>query len=148
MPEGLLETMERAASLCLQEETLEEKDCAISVSFVTPEEIHRLNLGYRGVDRPTDVLSFPLFEEQEELRITMKQRNQGDPPIELGDVVLCPDKAWQQAREYGHTPEREMVYLFVHSVLHLLGYDHMEEKEKKQMRQKEEKVMENLGISR
>ena len=92
------------------------------------------------MDRVTDVLSFPQYEDIRELP------QEGDIPI--GDVVICLQKVREQACEFGHSQEREMVYLFVHSICHLLGYDHMEKEDKDEMRAKEEKVMKQLGLER
>ena len=105
------------------------------------EEIHELNKLHRGVDKPTDVLSFPQFED-----VCEEAPEEGE--ICLGDVVICREKAAEQAEEFGHSFEREILYLFVHSVLHLLGYDHMEEGEKKVMRAREEKIMEHIDVLR
>jgi len=120
-------------------------DTELSVSFVGLDEIHELNRQYRGVDRPTDVLSFPMYERGE---IPSEEDLEEGESIELGDVVICTDKAKEQAEEYGHSYERELMYLFVHSIFHLLGYDHEDEEEKKEMREKEELVMTELGITR
>ena len=90
------------------------------------------------MDSPTDVLSFPMYDNPEEIQ-------EGDL---LGDVVICMDKVIAQAEEYGHSRERETVYLFTHSVLHLLGYDHMTEEDKKEMRSREEEVMAQLNLTR
>ena len=120
----------------------------ISLSFVTAEEIHELNRQYRGVDSVTDVLSFPLLEDLNELYDTEEGSSEEDEPVALGDVVICLEQAEEQAEEFGHSREREIVYLFTHSVLHLLGYDHMEEEEKQEMRSREEEVMTELGLSR
>lgn len=129
-----------AALLCLENEGIASDNVEISLSFVSKEEIHSLNKLYRNVDNHTDVLSFPLVEDFDDL--------DGDEDVLLGDVVICPEKAYEQAEEYGHSRERELVYLFVHSVLHLLGYDHMDEEEKAQMRAFEEKVMTALELER
>lgn len=142
-----LRTMTKAAAACVAGEQLDEEALAVSVSFVSMEAIHRLNRDYRDVDRPTDVLSFPQYEDLDEIREAAAWCDEKDP-LELGDVVICLDKAREQAAEYGHSEERELVYLFVHSVLHLLGYDHMEEEEKKSMRRREEEIMAWLGIGR
>jgi probable rRNA maturation factor len=139
--------MNKAATRCVAAEKLDPAIFAVSVSFVSLEEIHQLNRDYRDVDRPTDVLSFPQYEGIEELR-EVAEWGDAEDPLELGDVVICLEKAREQASEYGHSQERETVYLFVHSVLHLLGYDHMEEEEKKVMRAREEEVMTWLGIGR
>lgn len=133
--------MEQAASKCIELENrpnLDPDRCSVSVSFAMKEEIRQLNKAYRGVDSPTDVLSFPQFNSWEELP------EEGD--ILLGDVVICVEIALEQAREYGHSQERELLYLFTHSILHLLGYDHMKDDEKKIMREKEEQVMAELGL--
>ena len=138
------ETMKEALSVILGQEGINEDGAEVSVSFVTPEEIKKLNSEYRNVDSVTDVLSFPQFENVEEL--IDAEENTG--VAELGDVVICMDRAKSQAEEFGHPLKREVIYLFVHSILHLLGYDHMEEDEKKVMRAREEEVMGELGIVR
>lgn len=133
-------TMERAVCRCLETEGVDGQRAELSVTFVDPEEIRILNRDYRGVDKVTDVLSFPQFEGADEMP------QQGE--LCLGDVVICREKAAGQAEEFGHSFEREIIYLFTHSVLHLLGYDHMTDEDKRQMRQREEEVMEYLGIGR
>jgi probable rRNA maturation factor len=140
----LMEKLKEAAEYLLTKEGVENQDIEISLTMVTPEEIKELNRAYRGVDKVTDVLSFPQFEEDEE--IPSADFSFGE--ISLGDVVICVEKAQEQADEYGHSFEREFVYLFVHSLLHLLGYDHMEDDEKVIMRLKEEDVMEHLHLRR
>lgn len=137
--EELMDTLRKAASACT------DMDVEISLSFVSLEEIHELNREYRGVDSPTDVLSFPMFDDLEELE-AMQNQDMGEVP--LGDVVICMDKIRQQAEEFGHSEERETAYLFTHSVLHLLGYDHMTEEDKKEMRAREEEVMAQLDLAR
>ncbi len=138
--EELREQMSRAATLAVAGEDLDPEPVEISVTFVTPEEIRELNGQYRGKDAVTDVLSFPQFDDWDDLPETGE--------IALGDVVICMERAREQAEEFGHSLRREALYLFVHSVYHLLGYDHMEEQEKQQMRQKEEAVMAQLGVVR
>jgi probable rRNA maturation factor len=140
----LMEKLKEAAEYLLTKEGVENQDIEISLTMVSPEEIKELNRDYRGVDKVTDVLSFPQFEEDEE--IPSVDVSFGE--ISLGDVVICVEKAQEQADEYGHSFEREFVYLFVHSLLHLLGYDHMEDEEKVIMRLKEEDVMEHLHLRR
>jgi probable rRNA maturation factor len=135
----ILKIMENAARRCVETEGVDETACEISVSFVSAEEIHSLNKEYRGVDSVTDVLSFPQYESTEDMEGEL---------IELGDVVICRERAAEQAEEFGHSFEREIIYLFVHSVLHLLGYDHMTDEDKTEMRGREEEVMEYLGIGR
>lgn len=136
----LLEKMEEGACLCVEEEGLDPDMVEISLTLVDAEEIQTLNRDYRNVDKVTDVLSFPQFDDLNEIY--------EDEEILLGDVVICRQQAELQAEEFGHSVEREMVYLFVHSVCHLLGYDHMEDDEKAEMRAKEESVMERIQVTR
>ena len=138
------ETMKKALSVILAKERIDEEGAEASVSFVTPEEIQTLNRDYRNVDRVTAVRSFPQFDSVDDL-IDMQEET---GVAELGDVVICMDRAKEQAEEFGHPLEREVIYLFVHSILHLLGYDHMEEEEKAEMRAREDEVMGELGITR
>lgn len=132
--------LEKAAVLCVEKEGLPADNAEISLSFVSEEEIKELNKKYRGIDNHTDVLSFPLIEDFDCLNT--------EDEYMLGDVVICLPQAYRQAEEYGHSPRREIVYLFVHSVCHLLGFDHMQEDEKKEMRQREEEVMSLLDLER
>ncbi len=139
----MMETLKKAASACTQ------LDVEISLSFVSLDEIHTLNRECRGVDRPTDVLSVPMCGGVEEVGAACALQDGGQgQEIPLGDVVICMDKIKEQAEEFGHSQERETVYLFTHSVLHLLGYDHETEEDKRVMRAREEEIMEELGIGR
>ena len=138
--EEITELMERAAELVLGREDADPERCEISVTFVSGDEIRELNRDYRGVDSVTDVLSFPQFAPDEEFP--------EEGPIELGDVVICRDRIVEQAAEYGHSEAREAVYLFTHSVLHLMGYDHETEEEKREMREAEEEIMSALNLPR
>ncbi len=104
----------------------------VSVLITDNENIRLLNHDFRQIDRETDVLSFPM-EDDERL---------------LGDIVISLEKAYAQAAEYGHTPAREIGFLTVHSILHLYGYDHMEEEERKKMRKMEEKILTAIGLVR
>ncbi len=110
-------------------------DYEISLSFVDNAEIRELNRLYRGIDRETDVLSFPM--EEGEILFSGNM---------LGDIIISTEKALEQAKEYGHSLLREIVYLVVHSMFHLLGYDHMTKEDKEVMRSKEKEVMRNLKI--
>lgn len=131
--------MEDAARCCLKFEGVDGDRTEISVSFVTSAEIKKLNKEFRDVDAVTDVLSFPQFENIAEFpKLGV---------ICLGDVVICIEKAKEQALEFGHSFDREVIYLFVHSMLHLIGYDHMEENDKIEMRKHEEEVMSCLGLT-
>ncbi|KGP76554.1 rRNA maturation factor [Desulfosporosinus sp. Tol-M] len=117
-------------------------EAEVSLMLVNDQRIHALNLEYRGVDRPTDVLSFALQEEMEE------EPDSDFADGMLGDIVISVPRARAQAEEYGHSFERELVYLAVHGTLHLLGYDHEEETAKLEMRRKEEEVMALLKLER
>lgn len=136
----LLSKMEAAASRALELEDIDDDRIEISLTFVEPEEIKEINSQFRNIDKVTDVLSFPQFDDFEDLP------EFGEIP--LGDVVICTKRAKEQAEEFGHSLDREIVYLFVHSICHLLGYDHMEEDEKKVMRAREEEIMEYINLSR
>ncbi|KGF04367.1 rRNA maturation RNase YbeY [Anaerococcus lactolyticus] len=131
------ERAEKTIEEVLRVESFNE-NAEVSLSIVDMETIHRLNKEYRDVDRPTDVLSFPMDEEGYD--------NDGNPLFLLGDIVICLDVAENQAKDFGHSLEREMMYLICHSTLHLLGYDHIEEDDKVEMRAKEKEVMKNLGV--
>lgn len=114
----------------------------VSVTLTDNAYIHELNKRYRGVDRPTDVLSFALNESREPETL-------GGPEVDvLGDLVISVERAEAQARDYGHSLRREMAFLTVHGMLHLLGYDHMEEEEREEMETEQRLVMEKLGIPR
>lgn len=117
----------------------------VDVTIVDDEEIHALNRDYRGVDRPTDVLSFALDEEAEE----SDEPELVDAPEEhlLGDIIISAETAQRQGEEFGHGLEREIVYLAVHGLLHLLGYDHMTEADKVVMRAKEEEALREIKMS-
>lgn len=132
-------SLEQASLVTLETEPYD-TNVEISISFVDAAEIQSLNKSYRGVDAVTDVLSFPLFDEDTEL--------EEDEILPLGDVVICMDRVLEQAKEFGHSDEREILYLYVHSLLHLLGYDHMEESDKAEMRTRERAIMEALGVQK
>ena len=135
------EEMREATTMCLEGEGIDPQNIEVSVSIVSLDEIHELNKNYRNVDSATDVLSFPLIEDFEQLDEELEE-------VMLGDVVICKDKIIEQAEEFGHSVKREILYLFVHSMLHLLGYDHMNEAEKKEMRFLEEDIMDKLNLGR
>lgn len=119
----------------------------IGVSLVSEDEIKDINREFRGIDKVTDVLSFPQFESVDEL-LDEIEGDEALVDIPLGDVVICLDQAERQSKEYGTSIKREVTYLFVHSILHLLGHDHMEDDEKAYMRAHEERVMAALDILR
>ena len=118
----------------------------ICITLTTPENIQKYNKQYRNLDKPTDVLSFPMFEKDE---IDNKIKNKDFENIDiLGDMVISIPKVEEQAKEYGHSFERELAYMVVHSFYHLMGYDHIKEEDKLVMRPKEEFVLNNLDIRR
>ena len=115
----------------------------VSVTITNDEKIHELNLQYRNIDRPTDVLSFALRESDEPEIIF-----DDDQPEILGDIVISIDRAKEQAIEYNHSLRREVTFLTVHGILHLLGYDHIEENDRLEMEAEQKFLMDKLGISR
>ena len=132
--------MNRALDEALAKEGVYGDRGQVSLTIVSLEEIQQLNREYRQVNRVTDVLSFPQYVSPDEIP--------ADSMYLLGDVVICMEQAVKQAEEYGHSIQRELVYLFVHSIFHLFGYDHMEEEEKQAMREAEEAVMKQIGLER
>ena len=112
-------------------------DPVISVSFIDNEEIHRINKEYRKIDRPTDVISFAFLDNEDRA----KEYASGMPVI-LGDIYISLDKANEQAKEYGHSMKRELCFLFVHGLLHLLGYDHMTKEDEEIMFPLQDKILE------
>lgn len=119
------------------------EEAEVSLTLVDDPRIHELNREYRGVDRPTDVLSFALQEEAEDEPEIMDFEDEI-----LGDIIISVERARAQAEEYGHSFERELVYLAVHGTLHLLGYNHEVEEDKVEMRRQEETVMNQIGLLR
>ena len=137
----LEEDFKKAAEAVFSEENTG-SEWEISLSFVTPEEIRSINKRFRKTDSVTDVLSFPAsysFAEGE-------KNEKGE--IILGDVIICVKRAEEQALNFGHSFKRELVFLYVHSLLHLLGYDHMEDDEREIMENKQRIIMERLNILR
>ena len=134
--EDLTGQLETILSLILEKEEVAE-EAEVSLSFVDSGEIQELNRAYRNRDVPTDVLSFPAPKEFQCGEI-----------IVLGDVVISTQAVINQAEEYGHSEKRELAYLFVHGLFHLLGYDHLQEKERSLMRKKEEEILQIIDLSR
>ena len=123
--------------------------CEVDVCVTSDEGIHQINREMRGVDRPTDVLSFPAFALTPGELPGEEDADMATGLVPRGDMCLSLERVKAQAKEYGHSNRRELAYLVVHSVLHLLGYDHLDEgAEKARMRAREETIMEELGISR
>lgn len=135
LDEDINKLLEEVAIECLLIEGMDD-DYELSITLVDDKEIRELNKTYRGMDKSTDVLSFPMYEESEELPYT---------PL-LGDIVISIETAKRQSEEFGHTVDREIAYLTAHSMFHLLGYDHLEDDDKKEMREKEKQAMKNLKI--
>ena len=138
--------IERVLTQCFKEERLENSKLSITITLTTPENIRNINREYRNIDKATDVLSFPMFEKDE---LDKKIENQ-DFKYEdiLGDIIISIEKVEEQAAEYGHSFERELSYMIVHGFYHLMGYDHIKEEDKKNMRPKEEKILNELKILR
>ena len=161
----IISLFERAAFLALDREGIDCERLEVSFSFVSSEEMEGLNAQYRGADGPTDVLSFPMYKDAEGIREAVAEAaraekeeavaeeagdvaedTDGAAPIMLGDVVVCPEVAERQAKELGHSLERELLYLFVHSMFHLLGYDHEGTDEaRRAMRDAEKDVLKEIG---
>ena len=140
------EIIKKVVEQCFKEENMEDSKLYISITLTTPEHIHEINKQYRNVDRATDVLSFPMFEKNE---IDEKIKNNDfEHEDVLGDIVISIEKVEEQAKEYGHSFEREFAYMLVHGFYHLMGYDHIEDDDKVIMRKKEEIVLNKLGITR
>ncbi len=133
--EKIKSLVEKSIASVLKVEEIDD-EVEVSVSFVGDEEIRDLNRDYRGVDRSTDVLSFPMDDE-----FIIDKRI-------LGDVIINTRRVMEQAEELGHSHERELSYLTVHSILHLLGYDHIDDEDKKKMREREKLSMKELEIYR
>lgn len=152
--EEFINKLSDVCDFALKEEEVD-KDYQISLLFVDNDEIKEINEETRGINKATDVLSFPMLDYENgkvykdmyigyEFDETYMDGNE----LVLGDMVLSLEKALEQSIEYNHSYEREVSYLVVHSILHLLGYDHMEEEEKKIMRKREEEILNKLNIIR
>ncbi len=138
LDEELIKTVAAAA---LSSESIKD-DAEISFTLTDNETIHYLNKKHRGIDRPTDVLSFPLID------FNTEDINAIDGTIYLGDIIISIDKAKAQAEEYGHSLDRELGFLTAHSMLHLLGYDHMTPEEEKVMFAKQDNILNSIGLTR
>ncbi len=131
----------------LQHAAIEENvqnEAELSVTFVNDEKIQQINADYRGIDKPTDVISFALEDEVKgEARIV-----NAPTPLMLGDIIISIDKAKEQAEEYDHSYMRELGFLVIHGFLHLLGYDHIHEQQEKEMFIRQEAILESYGLTR
>ena len=145
IPTGIRMLIRRCCHAVLELENFE-GSAEVSVRFVDNEQIRELNKQYRNIDKETDVLSFPMFEK-DELVQKIKEKLFEHEDV-LGDIVISIPKVEEQAKEYGHSFERELSYMVVHGFYHLMGYDHIKEEDKKEMRPKEEKILNDLKIIR
>ena len=136
--EKLLEINELDEYLKFVADYMKVNDAIVSVIIVDNNKIHEINKEYRGIDRPTDVISFAL-EEGEDYEV--KERM-------LGDIYISIDKVYEQAKEYGHSVKRELFFLATHGFLHLLGYDHMKKEDEEIMFPLQEKILEEYGVKR
>ncbi|MBQ8160642.1 MAG: rRNA maturation RNase YbeY [Clostridia bacterium] len=148
-----LSLMQQAADAAVQEEGIRKKT-AVHIILTDDDEIHEINRTYRGVDRATDVLSFPLVSYPEGKTAGQAQSCLSEAyddevdAVMLGDLVISMPHVLSQAQEYGHSPEREAAYLLVHGICHLMGYDHIEDDDRRRMRAMEEKILESIGVTR
>lgn len=153
VPPELTSLMQAAADCALHMEGIRRR-CAVSVRLCDDDTIHAINRDYRGVDHATDVLSFPMINYP--VGVTAGQadkllRQALDDELNacmLGDLIISIPHVFAQAKEYGHSPQREAAYLLVHGICHLMGYDHIEDEDKRRMRAMEEKVLNAVGITR
>lgn len=137
---------QKVITKCFEEEKLLGTKLYVSITLTNPENIRKINKQYRNIDKETDVLSFPMFEKNEiENILLQKEQMQEDV---LGDIMISVQRVQEQAKEYEHSFERELAYMLVHGFYHLMGYDHIEEKDREQMRPKEEKILQDLNITR
>lgn len=130
----------------LEEKNIDNQNVSISISAVDKEEIHEINREYRNVDRPTDVLSFPIFSREEINNFSSLEESKKVKELELGDIIICIDVLQEHSIEYQTGILREMLYMITHGVCHLIGYDHEIEEEKKEMRTLEEKILNKIGV--
>lgn len=141
IPDEINGIIEDIVEKILQDE-LSKSNYEVSITYVDDERIRELNAIYRDKDKSTDVLSFPMLEVEE----LGQESDLGDGEILLGDIVISLETAKRQAEEYGHGLKREICYLVIHSMYHLLGYDHMNEEEKHEMREKEKSIVRAMEI--
>lgn len=150
IPEAWITKLEQLLQLAAEAEGIAEGE--VSLTFTNDEEIHQLNRDYRGIDRPTDVLSFAMQEDGvDELDIFFEVESEDESdPISgmLGDIIISVETAAAQSEEYGHSLEREIGFLFVHGFLHLIGYDHQDDAAEAEMTAKQEAILQQAGLSR
>lgn len=141
------ELIEKVVETCFNEENLTKTKLYLNVILTNPETIRTTNKKYRNIDKETDVLSFPMLEKDEIESIISAEDDEQIEDV-LGDIMISIPRVIEQAEEYGHSVQRELAYMVVHGFYHVMGYDHMNEQEKSVMRQKEEKILSKLNITR
>ncbi len=146
--DGIIKLIEKTITLCMESENLD-KDYEVSVLIVDDDEIRSINREHRNIDKATDVLSFPMVEFINGEMIS----DEGDYDMDLeelmlGDIIISADTAASQAKDYGHSFEREIAFLTAHSCFHLLGYDHMNEEDERVMIGKQEAILTKMGLTR
>ena len=141
--------IEKVVDTCFKEENLIYTNLYLNVILTNPENIRIANKEYRNIDKETDVLSFPMFQKQEIEELIEKSKTE-EQVVEdvLGDIIISIPRVEEQAKDYGHSFERELAYMVVHGFYHLMGYDHIKEEDKKIMRPKEEYILNKLNITR
>ncbi len=135
--------VKKVVQACFEVENLKTSKLYVNVILTNPKNIKEINSKFRNIDKETDVLSFPMFEKEE--TVNLKNYEYEEP---LGDIIISIERVKEQAIEYGHSFERELSYMVVHGFYHLMGEDHIEEEDKKQMRAKEENILNKLNIIR
>ena len=136
--EEYINILTKVINKCFSEEKL--KNLYVNIVLTNPENIRKINKKHRNIDKETDVLSFPMFEKEE-----LEKRKDENEDV-LGDIVISIERVKKQANEYGHSFERELAYMAVHGFYHLMGYDHIDDRDKIIMRQKEEYILNKLKI--
>ena len=131
-----------------KEENLVFEEISVSISSASKDDIKKINKEYRDIDKVTDVLSFPIFTKDELQDIINKEEDKKIKHIELGDIILCLEVVEEQSVEYGTGFLREILYMITHGMCHLVGYDHIDPEDKKEMRAKEEKILKRIGVER
>ena len=138
-------TIKKVIETCFEEENLKQSNLYINIILTNPENIKNINSKHRNIDKETDVLAFPMFEKSD---IELLKNSDNKVQDVIGDIVISIERVKEQAVEYNHSFERELAYMVVHGFYHLMGYDHMVEEDKLEMRKKEENILNKLKITR
>ena len=139
--------IEKVIQKCFEVEHINPTSLYICVTLTNPKNIREINKEYRNIDKETDVLSFPMFEK-DDLDKLVNNTKEGVLQDIMGDIIISIERVEEQAKEYGHSFERELSYMVVHGFYHVMGYDHIKEEDKMKMRPKEEKILSDLQILR